>query len=299
MKKHKNLIIVLILILIPVTLAVVYNVKKYTKPASKGIFYKVEKNGKYLYLGGTIHIGKDGEFIKFSKSVENAYKESSALGVEDDITDTKSIAKYEKDTTYSNGDNLYKHISPSAKKHIEPIMKNFNLKLDTYKNDTLGYLNSVIITNELSHCNFNNKGIDYYFIQKAKINKKKIISLENADIQANAVNAGDDYQNYQLENISYDDAAAKKTYDATYTAIVNGNVSYLEKMDYGRNSKNKFIKDNYNIMILQRNINMCNKIEHYLKSGKKYFIVVGTGHVLGPDGLVKMLKSKGYKVTRL
>ncbi|NYC94380.1 TraB/GumN family protein [Clostridium acetobutylicum] len=115
MKNHKKLITLSILLLILISLIAVYNIKKYTKPKSEGIFYKVESNGNSLYLGGTIHIGKN-EPIKFSKAVENAYEKSTTLVVETDITNTSTIRKYGKDVTYSSGDNLYKHITPAAKK---------------------------------------------------------------------------------------------------------------------------------------------------------------------------------------
>ncbi|PJI09075.1 MULTISPECIES: TraB/GumN family protein [Clostridium] len=300
MKKQKNSIIILILILIPVTLAVVYNVKKYTKPASKCIFYKVEKNGKYLYLGGTIHLGKDGESINFSKSVENAYKESSALGVEVNLTDAKAMTKYGKASTYPKGDNLYKHISPAAKNHIEPIMNRLGLKLDTYKNDNLIYVASLITAEELSYSHISaSKGIDSIFMSRAKVSNKKIIPLESMSTQLKiAAIGGDTYQNCTLETIPYEDDV-KKQFDTRYNAVINGNTSYFDKIDLGKNSKDKFKSELYNLSILQVNNDMCTKIENYIKSGKKYFIVVGTEHVLGPDGLIKMLKSKGYKVTRL
>ncbi|URZ08027.1 TraB/GumN family protein [Clostridium felsineum] len=298
MKKHKKLIIFLILFLIPASLVAVYNIKKYTKPKAKGIFYKVEKDGNYLYLGGTIHIGKNEPF-KFSKAIENAYTESTALVVESDITDISTMYKFGKDVTYPKGDNLYNHITPAAKNHIEPIMQKLNLKVDTYRNDTLGYLYATILDNELLSDNTTSYGFDYYFLKRAKENNKEIVALEDAKTQANALNAGGDaYQNYQLENMPYPDDA-KKAFDAEYTAILNGDVSNFEKTDLGKNSNNKAVRDYYNSLILQRNIKMCNKIENYIASGKKYFIVVGTGHVLGPDGLVKMLKKDGFVVTRL
>ncbi|AAK79734.1 hypothetical protein BJV85_002228 [Clostridium acetobutylicum] len=298
MKNHKKLITLSILLLILISLIAVYNIKKYTKPKSEGIFYKVESNGNSLYLGGTIHIGKN-EPIKFSKAVENAYEKSTTLVVETDITNTSTIRKYGKDVTYSSGDNLYKHITPAAKKHIEPIMKKLNLNLDTYKNDTLGYLYSTILNSELLSDDANSYGFDYYFLKRAKNDNKKIVALEDAKTQAAAINAGGDaYQNYQLENMLYPDDA-KKAFNTQYNAVLNGDVNYFEKYDFGKNSNNKAVRDYYNSLILQRNINMYNKIKSYISSGKKYFIVVGTGHVLGPDGLVKMLKKDGFTVTRL
>ena len=48
-----------------------------------------------------------------------------------------------------------------------------------------------------------------------------------------------------------------------------------------------------------RNRNWLPKIESYLRSGKTYFIVVGAAHMGGPQGLLAMLRARGYKIEQL
>jgi len=48
-----------------------------------------------------------------------------------------------------------------------------------------------------------------------------------------------------------------------------------------------------------RNRNWLPKIEGYLRSGKTYFVVVGAGHMGGPNGLLALLKARGYKIEQL
>src|SRR5205085_10571190 len=52
-------------------------------------------------------------------------------------------------------------------------------------------------------------------------------------------------------------------------------------------------------LLYDRNTDMEAKIEQYLESGKKYFVVVGAGHVVGKRGLVKLLQEKKYAVEQL
>jgi uncharacterized protein YbaP (TraB family) len=40
-------------------------------------------------------------------------------------------------------------------------------------------------------------------------------------------------------------------------------------------------------------------IDAYQKTLEKEFILVGAGHLVGPDGIVKALRKKGYKVEKL
>jgi uncharacterized protein YbaP (TraB family) len=48
-----------------------------------------------------------------------------------------------------------------------------------------------------------------------------------------------------------------------------------------------------------RNRNWIPKIENYLQSGQTYFVVVGAAHMGGSNGLVSLLKQRGYKVEQL
>ncbi|WP_326512536.1 TraB/GumN family protein [Clostridium intestinale] len=82
MKKLKFLFITLLSVIILTASLVGCEGKKNDVPRVKGLFYKVEKDGNYLYLGGSVHVGKE---VKFIDSVEKAYKESIGLGVEVDI----------------------------------------------------------------------------------------------------------------------------------------------------------------------------------------------------------------------
>ena len=41
------------------------------------------------------------------------------------------------------------------------------------------------------------------------------------------------------------------------------------------------------------------KIDGYLRSGKTYFVVVGAGHMGGPNGLLAMLRARGYKIEQI
>jgi hypothetical protein len=52
-------------------------------------------------------------------------------------------------------------------------------------------------------------------------------------------------------------------------------------------------------LLAARNRNWTPKIEGYLRSGKVYFVVVGAAHLGGPDGLLALLKMRGYRIEQL
>jgi uncharacterized protein YbaP (TraB family) len=55
----------------------------------------------------------------------------------------------------------------------------------------------------------------------------------------------------------------------------------------------------YDALLVKRNNSWMADIEKYINSGKNIFIVVGAAHLVGSDGIVKMLKDQGYAVNRV
>ncbi|MGH7770074.1 MAG: TraB/GumN family protein, partial [Candidatus Binatia bacterium] len=54
--------------------------------------------------------------------------------------------------------------------------------------------------------------------------------------------------------------------------------------------------DLYRALILDRNRAWLPKIESYLTQNENYLVVVGAAHLAGKDGLIEMLKTKGYAI---
>ena len=55
----------------------------------------------------------------------------------------------------------------------------------------------------------------------------------------------------------------------------------------------------YDSLFYERNHQMVSKIDEMLKQQGSYFVVVGSGHLIGEKGIVNALKEKGYKIKRL
>jgi uncharacterized protein YbaP (TraB family) len=44
---------------------------------------------------------------------------------------------------------------------------------------------------------------------------------------------------------------------------------------------------------------MVSKIEDFLRTKEVYFVIVGAGHLVGNQGIIEILKGKGYLVEQL
>jgi uncharacterized protein YbaP (TraB family) len=55
----------------------------------------------------------------------------------------------------------------------------------------------------------------------------------------------------------------------------------------------------YQRLLVERNRNWMPKIESFFSRPGRTFIVVGAAHLVGPDGLLRQLRDKGYLVEQL
>jgi uncharacterized protein YbaP (TraB family) len=49
-------------------------------------------------------------------------------------------------------------------------------------------------------------------------------------------------------------------------------------------------------LVDDRNLTMTASLEQYLKGKESCFVVIGAAHLLGDNGIIKLLQSKGYRV---
>ena len=87
------------------------------------------------------------------------------------------------------------------------------------------------------------------------------------------------------------------------TGMVNawlaGDVSLMQEVAASVN-KGKRMTDQLDAVLLHsRHDEMLKKIVYYLEGDVPHFVAVGSLHLLGPKGLVEMLKARGYEVTQL
>jgi uncharacterized protein YbaP (TraB family) len=144
-----------------------------------------------------------------------------------------------------------------------------------------------------------NYGIDKYFLDRA-VGKKEIAELEGLEFQVKLFDGMSKEENdkFVLSSILEVDQMEKEM-DKLINAWIDGDVQGLETFFTDNIQKYPELKNLYKKMLDGRNERMVEKIVTYLKSGKKYLIVVGAGHMVGKKGIVQLLKNKGIKLKQL
>lgn len=87
----------------------------------------------------------------------------------------------------------------------------------------------------------------------------------------------------------------KESYDDQFKAWLAGDMTMTADLVLTTLREDPVL---YNTLILNRNKAWLEQFEDFLTEGGTYFVAVGTGHLVGPDSVLKMLEDKGYRVTR-
>jgi uncharacterized protein len=112
----------------------------------------------------------------------------------------------------------------------------------------------------------------------------------------------------QIDALAALDAdGAKQMLEETASELVNADKVFKEMLDAwvsGDSTKLEvaFLNDMqafpkaYDALLKQRNLRWLPKLEALLANRKPVFVAVGAGHLIGPDGVVALLRAKGYRI---
>lgn len=269
--------------------------------SNRHFLWEISNSQSKVYVLGSLHFFSQ-KMYPLDSVIETAYQGSDGLAVEVDINkmDQAKVQQFilEK-ATYANGDSLKNHLSPSSYTAIQKRLDANGMDITGFNRFRPWFIATFLATLELQKAGFDPAyGIDRYFLDKAARDKKAILELESWDFQLNLLNTLDErlqeeYLVYSLEDMDNTSTTIGKVELAWRT----GDTAALEKLTF--TDQNPDMQPVYEKMFYERNRSMATKIEGYVKSGKTIFVVVGSGHLIGPKGVIALLHQQGYTTRQL
>ena len=275
------------------------------------LMYEITKEGSSnkIYLFGSIHFANISK-LEFPNYIMDAYKNSNYVACEFNIVkflkevDTETLLE---DYYYVDGDSLEKHVSSkeSYDKIIKFLSDSFKLQEAQAKILTLSTIDSLITEYIIPKSDIKTaqEGVDTYFLNKATEDNKTILEVESYEFQSNLEKSFPD-RVMEIEIIDAIDNMEDGINDLNelYKYWKEGNeeklIELLTKIDEDDYSKEDLvlIKDYNKKMLDDRNIGMKNKLEEYFNNNYTVFYMVGAAHLLGDNGIAKLLENDGYTV---
>ena len=267
----------------------------------KNFLWKAQSGTNTVYLLGSVHFMKK-DVYPLSKRIEESFDLSDTVVVEADINDSGQIdvMKLAGAALYPGNDTLENHVSKDTFELVQKEFGDAGVPLLIINKQKPWFLALTITSLKLMQMGFDpSYGIDAYFLRKAS-GKKSVHELEGVDFQMKLLSGFSDKEQeaflvYTLRDLKLLD----KELDKLIRAWENGDTSTMESIAMKSISNDKDMHSIYEKLIFDRNRNMVLKIEDFLKTKKTYFVIVGAGHLIGNQGIITLLRQKGYLVEQL
>lgn len=253
-------------------------------------------NGETLYLGGSVHALRSTDY-PLPPAFNRAFDASTHLVFEVDDKGmsgtTKSLLKAGE---YPKGDSLKNHVDPRTYNYVKRVFGLMQVPEPKWARYRPWFL--VLLLQSSGMRDFSGQlGVDQFLSNRAKANKKAVSGLETGAEHAAVYSGLSDRQGEALllhmfipqerergDSPSWMPAWRRGDADAITASM---HAAYRDFPAFA-------------VRILdERNRRWMPKVEGYLRSGQTHYVVVGAAHLGGPNGLLAMLRAKGYQTAQL
>jgi hypothetical protein len=252
-----------------------------------------------MYIGGTIHFLRKAD-LPLPPEFEQAYKASEMLVCEtyfDQLNSPETQQVLMTKSVYSDGRTLKQVLSDEAYKKLEECCTERGFALTSMNQLKPSVVMLTLLSSELQKLGVDQMGIDAYFYGKAMDDKKPIQVLETIEEQLEVITSMGDgnesalvlYSIEEMKKIGENFEKLVKTWKIGDEANMYELLLKDIKQDFPKLFKMLFV---------DRNMNWLPKIEECLITPETEFILVGTGHLIGEEGVIAQLKKLGYKVKK-
>jgi uncharacterized protein YbaP (TraB family) len=269
-----------------------------TTPAARGFVWSVERDGRTSWLVGSLHVlTKDA--YPLPGSMDKAFEQAKTLMEETDVNELSSpdmIGIVATKGLFTNGQTLESVLPRDAYTRLAQRMTATGLPIEMVKMMRPWMVELTLSGLELQRAGFDpDLGIDVHYRRKAAQNGMALNMLETAAEQIDYL-AGLplDVQVSQLQQTLTEGDAELREVREIAAAWRAGDTAAIERLLL------KGMKDSpayYQSLVVDRNRRWIPRIESCLSTGS-CFVVVGAAHMVGSDGLIAMLKQKGYRITQ-
>ncbi|WP_147651322.1 TraB/GumN family protein [Vulcaniibacterium gelatinicum] len=268
------------------------------------LLWKVSDADNSLYLLGSFHLLKPDDY-PLAAEVDAAFADAEALvfevAPEELAAQAEVAAKFQQAAQYADGLSLSKVVPAQTLQKLEKMAAMSGASLATMENVEPWAVNLGLLIGVSQALGFRpEQGLDRHLMQRAAEAKKPAAGLETLDSQFAALDATPHAEQVaDLDEFLSDPQKAIGKLLDMHAAWRAGDADKLDgtlRQEMARERPATYKRIN-----VDRNRAWLPKLEARLKQPgtDDTLVVVGALHLLGSDGVVEMLRAKGYKVERI
>jgi uncharacterized protein len=263
----------------------------------KSLLWKVSNDKNGIFLLGSIHYLRR-ENYPLNKSILDAFDASKILVLEIDLNslapESAQQVTLEK-AVFRDGTTLSQNVTPETYQLAAQRANELGVDARILNPMKPWFVALTLVAMKLQTLGLDaNAGVDKYLAQRAKGSGKATRGLETLEFQINLLDqlTKKDQELMLRETVSELDLLDKNI-NGIVQSWLKGDGDLLAKlllagmMEY---------PDLHQKIIVDRNRRWVPELEKLLQQGGGAMVAVGAAHLVGKDGVIEMLKAKGYSV---
>lgn len=262
--------------------------------------WKVNHGEEVIYIGGTVHLLRNSDF-PLPAEFDIAYRNSSRIFFETDIAALSAPSTQEKmfvSMIAKPGHTIDKLISPDTMEKLTSAASKRGMDFNTLIRFKAGMIVTMLQISELMRLGVTLEGVDTHFNARAIQDHMPAGELETLEVQISFLSRMGEGKEEEFIRLSLRDLdKIELMYDKLILAWRNGDRKQLDTLLI--NEMKRDFPEVYEQLLVQRNNNWLPKIKNMFKEPGTEYVLVGVGHLVGPDGILQHLEKQGYNVTHV
>jgi uncharacterized protein YbaP (TraB family) len=200
--------------------------------------------------------------------------------------------------TYDDARTLKTVLSEEAYRALSEHLMAVGMPIMMMEKFKPGLIVSTLQLLEFQRMGFTPQGVDVHFSNRALGDAKAVGELESIDAQIDYIaNMGEGNESEFILLSLGDLQEIATSMEDLILAWRNGDMDMLESLFVEEMRVES--EELYNSLLLERNNNWLPVIEQLFQEDGNEFVLVGAAHLVGKDGLLKLLEDRGYRVEKL
>jgi uncharacterized protein YbaP (TraB family) len=267
---------------------------------NRDFIWRATRGQSVVYLVGSVHLlSKD--YYPLSPALDKAFKECDLLVEElhlGEMAEVESQMMILMRGMLPSGQTLDKVVTPATFALVSARVKALGLPIEPLTRFKPWALALTLLGLEWQAAGFDAElGLDKHFFDQAVAAGKEVQGLETIEFQ---ISRFDELSMAEQDRMLASTLRELETEKASVTTLADawkaGDAPTVERIVLQELRKEPAM---YQRLLVERNKNWLPKIEALFDRKGRTFVVVGAAHLVGSDGLLAMLKARGYSIEQL
>lgn len=269
---------------------------------ARGFQWDARKGGARVLLMGTIHVGRDGQ-TTLGAAQRALVAQAAVIALEADVFNAqRALAAMQKYALYGSGPGLDARIDAAQRARIERVAQRVGLPLEAaWRMKPWMLANSLIVLEAQRQGYSVAQSTEAQLYALTQETGKPLAEIESLDLQFELFErASLAVQMAYLDQslLSLEDASAARELGGLVQAWVRSDTAFLEaqllKLRQSTSAAERFVAQK---IVDERHPAMVAAVERLAASGRLHLVAVGSLHYFGPNGLLALLRNRGWTIT--